>query len=307
MNANSKQPAPTIEQWLHDATTQLKTAEIPTARLDAELLLAHVLGKNRTWLLAYSDEPIADSSLFSGSLRSRGAFVSRRFAENVKPSKSELSAIERANTLLTKRLDRIPLAYLTGHKEFYGRNFIVTPDVLIPRPESEMIIQVLRQLDLLGSPTMHDVGTGSGSLAITIALEFPSAHVSGSDISAEAIEIARKNAKLLDVTDISFRTDSLLTSHHGPYDAIVANLPYVDRDWKRSPETDHEPALALFADDHGLKLITSCIIQASQRICESGYLLLEADPEQHESIITFAKDHQFTHLRTDDYIVTLQR
>jgi len=275
MNASSKRPAPTINQWLARAAQKLDESGIPSARLDAEILLAHALHHDRTWLITHSDDIVE------------------------KP--------EQADALIHHRLRHIPIAYLTGHKEFYGREFIVTPDVLIPRPESEMFIHILRELSLPKSPAIHDVGTGSGSLAITIALELPGSSVSGSDISESALKIARENAAHLGAKTVSFHAGNLLEDFSGSCDAIVANLPYVDTSWKRSPETNHEPALALFADDGGMELIKKLIVQAENILKPGGYLLLEADPEQHSPIIEFGRKHHFTHLRTDDYIVTLQR
>lgn len=275
MNANSKPLAQTIEQWLRHATTALAGAGIPSARLDTELILAHVLNKDRTWLISHSDELLDES--------------------------------EQADRLIERRIERIPLAYLTGHKEFYGRDFIVTPDVLIPRPESEMIIHILRELPLVESPNIHDVGTGSGNLAISIALELPTSFVSGSDVSLEAIKIARKNAEALGASNTQFRTDNLMANHNGPYDVITANLPYVNPEWQRSPETDHEPSLALFADDNGVALIKQLITRAEKTLRSGGYLLLESDPEQHETLVEWGGAHSLGHVRTDDYIVTLER
>ena len=306
MNANSKQPAPTIKQWLHDAAAQLKAVGIPTARLDAELILSHVLGKSRTWLITHSDEPISDSLLLEGR-----AFPALRGDTNAplepsKPEKSELSEIERANRLLDGRLNRTPLAYLSGHKEFYGRRFIVTPDVLIPRPETETMIEQLQALSPQPGQRLIDVGTGSGAIAITVSLEFPGVHVQATDVSQNALIVARQNAAAL-IANVDFYESHLLASTKNTYDFVLANLPYVDRNWERSPETGHEPALALFAGDNGVGLIKQLIIQSDKKLTPGGYMLLEADPEQHVTIIAFAAQHELKHVRTSDYIVTLQR
>lgn len=279
MNEKSAPLAPVnLKTWLSEASAALSGAGIPSARLDAELLLAHVLKKNRTWLIAHNDEFLSDIS------------------------QAELAK------LITRRQTREPIAYLTGKKEFYGREFAVTSDVLIPRPETETLIDIIKTLPLLESPTIHDVGTGSGCIAITIALELPSSQVSASDISIEAVTIARKNATKLGAS-VSIRTDDIMKSHYttGGLDVITANLPYVDSQWQTSPETAHEPSLALFALDHGLELIKKLIEQASTRLIENGYLLLEADPCQHAEIASYAKNHGFQLVEGRDYIIVLQK
>lgn len=287
MNVNSKQTTATqtVNLWLFAATDALKAVKIPTPRLDAELLLAHVLKVNRTWLITHQNDNISDAKV-----------------------------LENASKLLAKRVNRVPIAYLTNHKEFYNRSFFVNESVLIPRPESEMIIELLKELVNGTNLRLLDVGTGSGALGITAKLEIPSLAVTVSDISPEALTVARKNAHTLNA-DIRFIQSDLLSAFSNikhrtsniNFDIIIANLPYVDRSWERSPETNHEPALALFADDHGLALIKKCIQQASDMTPVDGYLLLESDPEQHEEIITYAHDFGFNHIRTSEYIVALTK
>lgn len=279
MNEKSAPLAPVkLKAWLSQSTAVLTSAGIPTARLDAELLLAHVIRKNRTWLIAHSDELLDDT---------------------------QISALE---SLLTRRQNREPLAYLTGSKEFYGRSFIVTSNVLIPRPETETLIDVVKNLPLLGSPNIHDVGTGTGCIAITMALELPLASVSASDVSAAAVAVAHKNANLLKA-NVDIQIDYLITTYstNKIFDVITANLPYVDKDWEVSPELNHEPSLALFAPDHGLGLIKKLIVQSTTCLTSNGYLVLEADPCQHQDITVYAKNHGFNLIENCDYIVVLQK
>ncbi len=280
---------------LLDKTTQyLRDADIHSARLDAEILLAHVLDVERTWLVAHSDE--------------------RLESEQVK-------AFER---LVKRRLAREPVAYLVGHKEFYGHDFIVTPDVLIPRPETEDLVDLtlesLHALQKNGlkkngvSLRIIDVGTGSGCVGITLKLEQPELSVTLSDISPAALDITRQNAEKHNAK-VEFVHSDLLSSYakiQNPkskiyFDLIAANLPYVDYAWRRSPETDHEPTLALFAADGGLGLINKLIEQSTKALTPNGYFLLEADPEQHASIITYAKKLGFSHAKTQDYALSLRR
>lgn len=273
MNANSKPKAPSLSSWLIQATAQLTKAGIPSARLDAEVLLADFLAVERTWLLSHGDEPLPGT---------------RRLLD------------ER----LERRTQRVPLAYLIGYKEFYGHRFIVTPDVLIPRPDTELLVEQLLAVARPGMK-MLDIGTGSGAIAVTIALEQPSLQVEACDISPDALAVARRNATALNAA-VHFFTSDLLTAAHGRYDLIAANLPYVDRVWQRSAETEAEPALALFADDDGLALIKRCITQAHQRLRGDGLLFLEADPRQHDAIIDFAHQHNLDFYGRQGFIVTLQ-
>lgn len=260
MNENSQSAVLTVKVWLDEATRQLTAAGIPSARLDAELLLAHTVRKPRTWLHGHVDD----------------ALDSRQ--------------IEIAHARLDLRLDRVPVAYIIGHKEFYGRSFKVTTATLIPRPESEALIELLDEAlpkneRLIAERPLRlvDIGTGSGSLGITAKLEHPELDVTLTDVSRHALNIAEENATALRA-DVELIQSDLLTSYPFIADVIVANLPYVDPEWERSPETDHEPASALFAANNGLALIFELIIQTKEKLALGGKLILEADPEQHTAI-----------------------
>ena len=215
----------------------------------------------------------------------------------------------------------LPAAYSRGYQDFYGRDFSVTPDTLIPRPETEQIVDVVLNLAgipylpgvkptprvLAPHPIILDVGTGSGCIAITIKKEFPEATVYASDISEEALSVASKNAATHDAPIhliISHLLDKVNSRDIPIPDVIVANLPYVDKDWDWLDTTAlaHEPAVALYADDHGLKLIKELITQeADLRI---PYLILEADPIQHKAIIKYATRKGLQHLETRGFILT---
>ena len=267
----------TIHDWTSKAAKQLRAEGIASSRLDAELILSHTLRKSRTWLHMYRDEELSE--------RHR----------------------EIANARVQLRLDRVPLAYIIGHKEFYGRRFFVSPAVLIPRPESEAIIDALKELiDTQKSYTCVDVGTGSGCLGITAKLEFPNLDVTLLDISRYALAVAQKNADMLNAT-VHIDTSNLLAHYPIQPDIIIANLPYVDESWGRSPETNHEPAEALFADDHGLSLIKRLIIQAAGVQSAGSLLLLEADPEQHDEIRTHCLEHGYVLVETRSYCVVYRR
>ena len=280
MNANLPPKTPantfTIADWLAEATRQLVFADIPSARLDAELLLAHTLRKPRTWLHGHGDETLSE--------RHR----------------------EIANARLDLRLDRVPVAYIIGHKEFYGRMFKVTTATLIPRPESESLIALLNE----ALPRNHsllpealkvvDVGTGSGILGITAKLEHPELDVTLLDISRHALTVAQDNAATLNAEVNTLQSD-LLTSYPFIADVIIANLPYVNPEWERSPETNHEPAEALFTTNNGLSLIFELLIQSKEKLAYGGKLILEADPEQHPAIIKEATKYGLVLVKNDGY------
>lgn len=278
MNVNSKLPAQqTIKQWLATATESLRNVGIPSAKLDAELITSHVLGVERTWLISHRDDLLETQS--------------------------------QADALLKERLARIPLAYLLGVKEFYGRSFCVNHHVLIPRPESETLIDLYKELPLPRKSRAIDVGTGSGALAITMKLERSDIDVYAIDIDEEALAVTTDNAKRLSAHLTFSHSDLLRNFSRGSQvvSCIVANLPYVDTSWERSPETDHEPALALFASDGGLAFIKRLVIEAQALLAPRGFLLLEADPDQHMRIIDFSNKHGFALYEQKLYALSLRK
>ena len=263
-----------VRDWLLNATWQLKAVGIESAHLDAELLLSFVTRLDRAKLLAYPEQAL---------------------------DKAQLNRLAR---LLTRRLHREPLAYILHEKEFYGRIFYVNKHVLIPRAESEAFISQLRSLTLTSGTQLIDIGTGSGCLAITAALEFPDLRVEGWDIDTKTLSVARKNARNLDAK-VRFKHRDLRKSvSRKTADVVIANLPYVDPDWQHSPETAYEPAVALFAEDHGLSLIKDLLTDSPLK--KRGYLLLEADTRQHQELVTEATRHAFTLLGQEGLILTFQ-
>lgn len=266
----------TINEWISSVSASFKSAGITSARLDAEILLAHTLKKTRTYLHAHGDEPIPER------------------------------AHEIADARAALRIDRTPIAYIIGHKEFYGRPFKVTLSTLIPRPESEDIITITKNIATT-KPTKRivDVGTGSGCLGISAKLELPDAEVTLTDISRHALMVAKSNAAHLKA-DVTLIHGDLLSDCPFNADIIIANLPYVGKDWDRSPETNHEPSIALFAEHGGLALIESLLPQATSHLTQQGDLLIEAAPKQHQAIINVAIGHGFTHVKTHGFIIHLR-
>lgn len=243
---------------LNNTAERLAKAGIVSARLDALILLEDTSGKDRAWILAHPEHQLSA------------------------PKLTELEAMTK------KRESRIPLAYIRGHQEFYGRNFKVSDSVLIPRPETEAIIELLANLPIKEGDLLLDVGTGSGNIGIISALQQPILHVYLNDIDDKALSIASLNAKELG-TEVSIA--------HGDFEPwvkkltprfITANLPYLSSDAAMSPETIYEPSIALYAQDSGLELIKRLVSSWEESRPDSSYLLLEFEPKQHNEIIAFA-------------------
>lgn len=281
MSVNLPPKTPTINAWLKQASNQLEASGIKSGSLDAELILANTLRKDRTYLHAHNDEIILP-----------------RF-------------LQIANARVALRGDRVPLAYILGYKDFYGRHFKVSPTVLVPRPETEQFIELLRRyvpknLSLL--PTnmeLVDVGTGSGVIGITAKLEFPELSVTLLENDQYAINIATENAKKLKA-DVVITKSNLLTNYYKKANFILANLPYVDKDWEHlPPELNHEPPQALYADDRGLALIKKLIIQAKQKLAPGGYLFLECDSTQQSYLKRFSNDNGYKVIQTAGLITVL--
>ena len=274
----------TIGAWLSDATKDLVEAGIDSARLDAEIILAHTLKKRRTYVHAHA-------------------------SDRIEPRLEEV-----ANARLDLRKNRTPLAYIIGHKEFYGRLFAVTPQVLIPRPESEEIITQFREalgetqaLPDMPKRRLLDIGTGSGCLGITAKLLYPEElDVTLCDISKAALKIAEKNARSLN-SDIEIIESDLLSNYPYSPDFVFANLPYVDETWEHSPEIEQEPPEALYATRNGLALIEKCFNQLSHRMKPGGVAIFEADPRQWTNIIEVAKAAGFDIHRTGRFAYSFKK
>lgn len=254
-----------IKEALAAAAASFSKAGLPSAWLDAELLLAHVLKKERSFLLMRPEHIL--------SIRQESAF-------------SELTK---------KRLKDFPIAYLLGHKEFYGHDFIVTPDVLVPRPESELIVDLAKNL---GGPDtlLIDVGTGSGCLPVTLAPYFTS--VIALDISPKALVVARRNSRKHGRKNIKFRQSDLLSallhskSSLGKFSNIIitANLPYLTAaEIKNEKSISREPRLALYGGPDGLalyrKLAQQLALLRQADLKVSIRLLCEINPRQKSCLV----------------------
>jgi release factor glutamine methyltransferase len=208
------------------------------------------------------------------------------------------SVAGRYEVVLARRLAREPTAYITGRREFYGLDLWLTPDVLIPRPETEQLVEeaikLARYEPQRSRLRIADIGTGSGAIAVALAKALPQAEVYATDVSRAALGVAKENARRHAVERrISFRTGHLLTPLHDYVDLIVANLPYVTTDeWSRlAPELrDHEPRLALDGGPDGLDLIRALLLQAPRYLRRGGQVVLEVGEGQVEALAAFIRN-----------------
>jgi release factor glutamine methyltransferase len=241
----------TIHRRVSAARERLREAGISHADLDARLLAQHVLGWTTERFLteAQSGEPDG-------------------FAQDYE-------------SLVARRVTREPLAYIVGTREFWGLDFEVSPAVLIPRPSTELIVEaMLERFPERSSPlAIADACTGCGCVAVSLAHERPAASIVATDISVEALMVARRNAVRHDVAErVAVRHTDLLEGVQGMFDAIVANPPYVldDAGPALQPEVrDHEPAVALFGGADGLGLLSRLVAAAPSRLRKDGYLIFE--------------------------------
>lgn len=239
--------AMTVRELLAEAARVLPQRDgLPDPAREARWLLAHVLGRSEAWLWAHPDEPV------DGEAASRFRdWVARRAAGQ-------------------------PAHYVAGACPFWGRGFEVSPGVLIPRPETELVVEHALRLDLPAHPSILDVGTGSGCLAVTLALELPHARVTATEISPAAIAIARANATRLGGR-VRFVLGDLASSLAGSFDLLVANLPYVPEAEVTglAPELAWEPRVALVGGADGADLMRRLLADMPRLLPPGGHAILE--------------------------------
>jgi len=269
----------TITIWLHHAIEKLEEAGIGTARLDSQLLLADELRQDRSWILAHMDLPLTDETQV------------------------------RLAKLLHERAKHVPLAYIRGKTEFYGREFLVDKRVLEPRPESETMIDILKKLP----PALEtekrplqiiDVGTGSGALAITAKLELPQAQVLATDNDPNCLDVARANAQKHHV-QIHFAQGDLLTPAESISSELVitlANLPYVPETYHVNAAALQEPHGAIFGGEDGLDPYRRLFEQANNLSRRPTYILTESLPFQHKALQFIAARYGFRFASEEDFI-----
>lgn len=254
----------TIAETLRQASEQLRAASVPNDVLDAQTLLAEALGKDRTYLIVNFNQQLGDDLL------------------------------AQYHTLIARRASGEPLQYITGHQEFFGLEFEVTPDVLIPRPETEILVEETIRLvhqNNFAEPVIVDVGTGSGCIAVTLARELSTARVIACDISSAALNVARRNAAKHKLEDrMQFIESDLLSAFPETNfaDFILSNPPYVaanELPGLQREVRDWEPHIALsdFAD--GLSFYRRLLEEAPAGLKSEGYLICEMGYTQSETVM----------------------
>lgn len=271
MPTNEPERLWTILEILQWTISFFKEKEIEPARLTAEVLLAHVLKKDRLHLYVNHDEPMTPAE--------REAF----------------------KALIRLRVQGTPTQYLTGRQEFWSMEFAVAPGVLIPRPETEHLVEAaLERAKTLESPAIVDIGTGSGAIAISLHKELPHATISASDISEDALNIARRNADTLFPNGhrIAFVQGDLFAPFAGQcFDLIVSNPPYISVEEYAGLAREireHEPPTALLAGADGLDVYRRLIADAANYTHPSGWLLLEIGNTQAEAVTRLCQENGWT-------------
>ncbi|GAB6269471.1 MAG: peptide chain release factor N(5)-glutamine methyltransferase [Smithella sp.] len=260
----------TVRDIINEASHALETVGIPSARLDAEVLLSFVLGCDRL-----------------------------EFLKNPEMSISEVQFSSFRN-LVARRVRWEPVAYITGRKEFWTFTLEVNKDVLIPRPDTEVIVEetleICRKLDS-SEINILDIGTGSGAIALTLATEISNARIVATDISAAALALAKKNACALKLDNkIDFCQGNLFEPVEGVFDIIVCNPPYISaQDYDDLPAgvKDYEPSIALLAGKSGLEFYEKLIYQAAEFLQKNGWLLMEIGAKQENEVQEIIEESGF--------------
>lgn len=253
-----------IKEILAEAIKTLAQKNIDTARLDAEILLAHCLRQSRAWLFAHNTDSLSPQ-------------IDQKY-----------------RSLIARRAKFEPVAYIIGEREFYGLPFYLSPAVLIPRPDTEILVEHALA-NLPKNAIIADVGTGSGCIAVTVAHQMPMVRVIATDISAAAIAVARKNIARHDVSArVSVLQANLLDGIVGKFDAILSNPPYVARaEWDTLPPDvkRFEPHTALFSAKNGLAHIEKLLAGASTRLKPKGFIMIEIGFSHGERAFSLAKKY----------------
>jgi len=259
----------TVADSLHRAARSLERHS-DSPRLDAEILLGKVLDLSRTALVVRGGQPVPDDALL-------------QFDE-----------------LVARRRRGAPVAYLTGSREFWSLDLTVTPDVLVPRPETELVVELALELCPLGQARrVLDLGTGSGAIALAIAAERPHAHVTGVDVSAAALAVAAHNSRKHGLPGVRWRAGSwfdAVPDEH--FDLIIANPPYVACDDPALARLAAEPVLALTAGPTGLEALAAIIDRAASHLNRPGWLLLEHGDTQAAEVAALLRGAGFGDVRS---------
>lgn len=256
-----------IDTTLDDAARRLEGIS-DSARLDAELLLARAIDMPRTYLFAHPEDTLDDL------------------------------ALERFETALARRADGEPMAYITGVREFWSLELMVTPATLVPRPETEILVDLaLREIPRRAEWSVLDLGTGSGAIAIAIAKERPLCRLTATDVSDDALAIAAQNARQLDIPDIEFLSGDWTEPVAGrTFNIIVSNPPYVRAGDEALEALHREPQSALAAGDDGLDAIRVLARDCGALLASGGLMLVEHGAEQQDAVADLFASHDWENI-----------
>ena len=237
----------TLRDALRQTAERFERHAVTSPRLNAEVLLAHCLSVDKTYLYTHDERELTPAET------------------------------QKLEDVVYERISGMPVQYIVGRQEFFGRYFTVNPAVLIPRPETEFIVEAMLELRPPAGSRIIDVGTGSGCIGITLALELPQSQVTLTDISLEALRVARLNAENLGAR-VSIACMDLLDAASGTFDFIVSNPPYVSRKETSRLQIEvreHEPEVALYGDDDGFAAFRRLVPSAERLLRPGGYLIAE--------------------------------
>jgi release factor glutamine methyltransferase len=262
-------------------TTSNELDNSDSARLDAEVLLSHILKVDRSYLFAHPEKDITDDER------------------------------EQFSNLIEKRKQGVPVAHLVGNREFWSLQLKVTPDTLIPRPETEILVEkILEQISKNSTWKIVDLGTGSGAIALAIASERPACSVIATDLSSKALSIAKHNAQQLNIHNVEFITGHWFEPLEGKYfHVIVSNPPYIPEGDPHLKQGDvrFEPGSALVAGNDGLECIEQIVQEAHLYLEPEGLLAFEHGYEQGEAVRTLLKKHGYSDIHTASDLAELER
>ncbi|MGE5112667.1 MAG: peptide chain release factor N(5)-glutamine methyltransferase [Acidobacteriaceae bacterium] len=272
----------TLKQALTSAIAELEANAVGSPRMNAEVLLMFTLSCDRAYLYSHPERELT------------------------------VDEQSRYDEAIARRASGYPSQYITGHQEFWGLDLIVTPAVLIPRPETEHIVEVVTEIaraadykNKAGHPNLVDVGTGSGAIALALAKELSNADILATDVSAEALEVARANAARLQLgSRIRFQQSDALDSilRDGSFDFVVSNPPYValsEADKVQDVVKKFEPKQAVFAGEHGLDVIRRLVPQAHEALRTGGHLVMEIGYSMSEAVMAIMNGFEEVHAVPD--------
>lgn len=264
----------TIAEALKYAQQKLCDANVNSVHLDSELLLGHVIGKDRSWLLAHDQDELSEAQIAS------------------------------YKELVSQRSQNVPVVHLTHTREFYGLDLFINEHVLTPRVETEKMVDFAIKHAPKASRVI-DVGTGSGAIAIAIAKHRRDLEVWATEVSSEALEVAKRNVAAHQV-NITLRQADLFDGIEEKFDVVACNLPYLADAADLMPEVQREPGVALFGGLDGLEIYRRFLAQLPDHLNPGGFLFTECDPWQQKSLIAEAKKAGLELIEEDYFILGFQ-